>query len=1111
MKIVNFASIDKKWQKEWEKAKVFEASEEAKKEKYYLLEMYAYPSGSGLHMGHAFNYTIGDILARFMRMNGKSVLHPVGYDSFGLPAENAAIKEGVHPMKYTNDSIKRFMLQQKALGLSYDWSRVLWSHNPEYYKWNQYFFLQFLKKGLAYRKNSSVNWCSKCDTVLANEQVVDEKCWRHKDTNVVLKPLEQWFFKTTKYAEELLREIDSLDWPERIKAMQKNWIGKSEGAEIMFEIPYSKETNFVLLHGSGSSPERYPWLEKELKSRGYRVQSPTLAHSDKTRANEKEDMESLWKQVKFDEDSVVIGYSLGAIVALKAIEELNHKVKKLVLVAGFSEPKFKRKSSPLDYNWKFDFKKIKENCGSIAILHDLNDPYIFTEQAHKLHDSLGGELVNVNAQGAHFTGETEPSVLENSLNFTPVFTTRADTLFGVTFLVISAQHTRLNELVTNEQKKDVDTFLRKIKSTKQEDMDKLEKEGVFTGSYAIHPLTGKKIPIWAGNFVVADYGSGMVMAVPAHDERDFEFAKKYGLEIKPVILKMSEESYSFVMGVDENEIKGIGANIIEKTKNGFFKIKIPFNKLESYKDFIRKNMIPNFWNEFSIKNGFYFIFKHKNGRTEEFELNEKTNNIIDEYGMTFNGKRPKNVPENVYAWLAENEFYKELLIHQDQGVLINSGDFNGLTSEEAKEHILKTLESKKLGRFVTQYKLRDWLISRQRYWGTPIPIIYCNNCGIVPVPEKDLPVLLPEKVKFGEGNPLLTNEKFIKVKCSGCGKEARRETDTMDTFMDSSWYYLRFTDPGNSKMPLSPDAMSYWMPIDFYVGGAEHACGHLMYARFITKALRDLGYLTFSEPFKRLFNQGMVHGEDGVVMSKSRGNVVDPLDISNKYGADTLRLFLVSIASPDKDSSWSANGVESMHKFVQRIFAYGKNAKFGKSSTRIQHKVNKAVIEISREIEGLGYNMAVIKLRALFDSFEDGIDKADFATYLQLLSPFAPHIAEELWHSFIDSKNLISISNWPVADESKIDGSIDKAEESFEKTVSDVQNILKIVKEKEGKTGSHVYLYVIPSELKLFDSPTLKKRLNVEVSVFAVNDKKKYDPQSKSGKAKPGKPGIYVE
>ena len=820
MKDINFSTLDKKWQDEWAKKKVFEVYEDTKKKKYYVLAMYPYPSGHGLHMGHVFQYTIPDILARYKKMNGYNVLHPFGFDSFGLPAENAAIKEGEHPQKYTDKAIENFVKQLNSIGLGCDWSRRIQSHDSEYYRWNQFFFLQFLKNGLVYRKNSPVNWCSKCESVLANEQVHNGKCWRHGDTAVVVKQLEQWFVKTTKYAEELLRDVDKLDWPERIKIMQKNWIGKSEGTLVKFHIVDSNEC-----------------LE--------------------------------------------------------------------------------------------------------------------------------------------------------------IFTTRVDTLFGVTFLVMSAQHPQLMDFVSKEQNKAVEQFTKKIKSTKQSDADKLEKEGVFTGTYAINPINNKKIPVYAATFVLSDYGSGVVMA-DAHDQRDVDFAKKY---------------------------------------------KIPLIQ----------------------------VLKPVNGERTEKE-------------KAFEG----------------------------YGFLINSGDFNGLTSEEAIKHIQIWLKENKFGGPVTQYKLRDWLISRPRYWGTPIPIIYCDSCGAVPIAEKDLPVLLPQKVIFGKGNPLATNKSFVSAKCPTCGKAGRRETDTMDTFFDSSWYYLRFTDSGNEKQPLSPDCVSYWMPVDFYTGGAEHACMHLIYARFFTKALRDLGFLRIDEPFPKLFNQGMIHGEDGFVLSKSRGNGVDPLDMTKKYGADTLRLFLMSMASPDKDSSWSATGMEGMHKFVQRVWEYSHSVEFGKSSARVQHKLNKTILEVGKEIESLRYNIAIIKLRALFDSFDSEISRGDFASFVKMLAPFAPHIAEEIWHSVFGEKDFVSIARWPVADESKIDESIDKTEKIIEQTVADVQNVLRIVCERGRRASSHVYLYAIPSEVGFFDISLLKSRIGMDVSVFAVNDKKKYDPEGKSAKAKPGKPGIYV-
>lgn len=816
-KTINFRSIEKKWQKKWADAKVFEVKE-GKKNKYYTLEMYPYPSSSGLHMGHAFNYTICDIIARFKMMKGFNVLHPAGYDSFGLPAENASIKAGVHPKPFTDKSIESFMRQQKALGFSYDWTRNLKSHDIKYYKWNQYWFLQFLKNGLVYRKKSPVNWCPKCNTVLANEQVHQGKCWRHGDTDVEIKHLEQWFIKTTKYADELLEKIEGLDWPERIKAMQKNWIGRSEGSEIMFEVNGEK--------------------------------------------------------------------------------------------------------------W-------------------------------------------------------------------PIFTTRADTIYGVTFMVVSAQHPKLDELVTKEQKKEVDKFLKKIKSTSEKDATELEKEGAFTGSYAKNPITGEKIPIWTGNFVVADYGSGMVMAVPAHDQRDFEFAKKYGIPIRWVI----------------------------KPKNG-----------ESKKD----------------------------------------------------------------------EAYTEY------GILEDSKEFSGMDSENAKWKITENLEKKKLARKTVNYKLRDWLVSRQRYWGTPIPVVYCDKCGIVGVDEKNLPVELPEKVKFGEGNPLAGNDSFVNTRCPKCKGKAKRETDTMDTFFDSAWYYLRFCDNLNNKMPFDKKKVDYWMPVDFYTGGAEHACMHLIYARFFTKALRDMKYLSFDEPFIKLFNQGMVHGADGTVMSKSKGNGVDPLDVSGKYGADALRMFLVSMAAPDKDTMWSDNGIEGIAKFVTKVFQYLKDVKVGKSSKRTEHKINLAIKEIGSDIENLRYNIAIIKLRMLFDSLEDEMSKNDLMSCIKLIAPFCPHIAEELWEK-IGEKGFVSIASWPEFDENKIDEKIEQAEKNVDKTVGDIANILKIIKEKKGEEGEKVFIYVMPFELESYNSEVLSKRIGKEVKVFAVNDKNKYDPEGKAGKAKPGKPGIYVK
>ncbi len=823
MEGINFQKIEKKWQKKWEDSKIFEVKEDKKKKKCYVLEMFPYPSATGLHIGHAFNYVLGDIFARFKLMNGFNVLHPMGYDALGLPAENAAIKVGIHPEDYTSNSIKNFMKQQKFLGLTYDWSRMVNTASPEYYKWDQWIFLKMLEKGLAFQKLSAVNWCPKCNTVLANEQVHNGKCEYHSDTNVEIKHLKQWFFKITNYADELYEKISDLKgWPERTKAMQRNWIGKSHGTQIDFEINGEK--------------------------------------------------------------------------------------------------------------W-------------------------------------------------------------------PIFTTRADTIYGVTFMVVSAQHERLAELVTKYKKKEVNIFLKKLKSVSEKEMEEMEKDGVFTGSYAINHLTGDKIPVYAGNFVVADYGSGMVMAVPAHDQRDFIFAKKYSIPIKIVI------------------------------------------------------------------------------QPEMYELDSK----------------------------------KMSRAYTGEGKLINSGEFNGIKNTDAINDITKFLEKKKLGKKVVQFKLRDWGISRQRYWGTPIPIIHCERCGAVPVPEKDLPVKLPREVKFGKGNPLETNEKWIKAKCPKCGKIGKRETDTMDTFVNSSWYFLRYCDSKNDKKIFDSKKVDYWCPIDIYIGGAEHACMHLIYFRFYTKFLRDLGLLEFDEPAINLFHQGMVNDPNGEKMSKSKGNVVEPIETIEKYGVDVTRYFLVSVASPDSGFNWSETGIQGSMKFVNKLMEYFNSVKIGKADAKTESKLNKIIKEVTNQISEFKYNLAVIKIRELFNSLPQETSKEVLEKSLKLLSPFCPHIAEELWEK-IGNSGFISLADWPIADEKKIDAKLEQSEQFVDKLISDIVQVVKIVKEK-GKDTSKAFVYVMPSEKNNFidNLEDIKKRVGIDIEIFAVNDKNKYDPDEKSKKAKPGKPGIYLE
>ncbi len=768
--MVDFGSVQSKWQKKWDESKIFRSSEDSKKKKFYCLEMFPYPSASFLHMGHVRNYSMGDAIARFKRMTGFNVLYPMGYDAFGLPAENAAIKDCTHPKKYTDSAIMNITKLMKELGLSYDWDRTLSTHLPEYYRWNQWFFLQFLKEGLAYRKKAPVNWCTSCNTVLANEEVEDGKCWRCK-SEVEVRPLEQWFLRSTKYADELLHCLDGLGWSDRLKKMQENWIGKSKGTLVDFKLKDSKE-------------------------------------------------------------------------------------------------------------------------------------------------------------------------------IVQIFTTRPDTLFGVTFITFAPEHPKVMELVKGtEYETPVRDFIKKVvideKFSRTD--ESAEKEGMFIGKYVINPVTKQEVPIYIGNFVLLEYGTGAVMAVPAHDQRDFEFAKKYGIPIKVVI---SPEEYT-----------------------------------------------------------------------------------LDPVKMS-----------RAYV---------------EEGTLVNSGSFDGLHNLEAIDEITKHLEKNKLGCETVQYKLRDWLISRQRYWGTPFPIVYCDKCGVVPVPESELPVKLPEDVVFSsKENVLAKLDSFVNTKCPKCGGKGRRETDTMATFVDSAWYYLRYCSPHYHKGPFDPKAVKYWMPVDQYVGGTEHAVGHLIYARFFTKALRDLGILEFDEPFRNLFNQGIVY-KDGHKMSKSFGNVITQAEISSKYGIDTARVFLLFVASPDKEIEWSDEGIEGSFRFVKKFYSLFEDAHESVDSIKdkiVLSKVHSAVKSVTESIDSFKLNNAIITIMDLvsvISKHREHLGKAAHEEALEKLcliaSPFIPHTAEECWE-LLGKEPFVSVHAWPKPDETKIDARAEFLESVFDSTIADVRNVLGLVK-----------------------------------------------------------------
>lgn len=743
----NPQEIEIRWQEHWDKNQVFKCSEDDNKEKYYLLEMFPYPSGR-IHMGHVRNYTIGDVIARYKKMRGFEVLHPMGWDAFGLPAENAAIQNQTHPTKWTHENIDTMRVQLKRMGFSYDWEREINTSDPKYYKWEQLFFLQMYEKGLVYQKEAQVNWCESCQTVLANEQVVDNRCWRCEQP-VIQKPLKQWFFRITKYVDELLSGLEILKdgWPQRVLTMQREWIGRSEGGTIDFPID---GTNFKLT----------------------------------------------------------------------------------------------------------------------------------------------------------------------------VFTTRPDTLFGATFMSMAPEHPLVEKLIEGkEQAELVRQFIAKEKERKKNEDQTIdyEKEGVFTGAYCINPATNRKIPIYITNFVVMEYGTGAVMAVPAHDQRDFEFAKKYNL---PIILVIQPEGQ-----------------------------------------------------------------------------------VVD--------------PRSMEA------------AYEDEGFLINSGQFNGMKSPIGKLAIIDYLDRKRLGGKKVQYKLRDWGISRQRYWGTPIPIVYCENCGAVPVREEDLPVVLPSDVQLtGEGSPLVRHEEFLNANCPECGGEARRETDTMDTFVESSWYFFRYADALNFEAPFTRDKLDYWCPVDQYIGGIEHAVLHLLYSRFFCRVLRDLGYVHLSEPFSRLLTQGMVI-KDGAKMSKSKGNVVDPNYLIEKYGADTARLFVLFASPPERDLDWSDQGVDGSHRFLQRVWrliyeTVTNRWEGNEEAADLNFWVHKTVKKVTGDIErDLHFNTAIAAIMEFVNYLQkvapqSGLSssfKEALKTLVILLSPFVPHFSEELG-SVLGIEGGVTVHPWPAYDES---------------------------------------------------------------------------------------------
>lgn len=899
--------IEAKWQKIWQQKKIYQTRENPGKKKCYVLDMFPYPSGDGLHVGHVEGYTATDIYARYRRMNGDNVLHPMGWDAFGLPAENFAIKNKIHPRVAVEKNIKKFKQQLQRIGFSYDWEREVDTTDPNYYRWTQWIFLQMFKRGLAYQSDEPIIWCPSCQTGLANEDLEDGRCERCGSV-VEKKPLRQWVLKITAYADRLLRGLAKLPWPESVKESQRNWIGRSVGAELSFAL--DTKYHFVLLHGFKSSSRGtfFPWLKKELEQRGHQVSAIDLPASFLPDIDQQ--VATVLSQVKFDKQTVLLGHSLGSVVALRILEKIPVKIRKTILVAGLMEPHLNSYPSGLAkrlFDWRFDFKKIKDRAGDLLILRDPRDPVIAADQALRIQQALGGKIFDIKAKKAHVCGRQEVEVLHHCLDQVTVFTTRPDTLYGATYLVLAPEHPLLDHLsdfIGNWPK--ILSYRQTVSQLSELDRSKVEKTktGVkISGVEALNPATGQKIPIWVADYVLADYGSGAVMAVPAHDQRDWLFAKKFKLPIIEV-----------VAGGD----------------------------------------------------------------------------------------------------ISQNAFV-------DDGIMINSGSFNGLPNEQAKFKIVAKVGGKKM----VKYKIRDWVFSRQRYWGEPIPIIHCPKCGPVAVPEKALPVKLPPVKNYtpsGTGeSPLAKIHSWVKVRCPLCQTWAKRETNTMPQWAGSCWYYLRYADPHNRQHLIDPAKDKTWQAVDVYVGGVEHATRHLIYARFWHKFLKDIGVVSRSEPFWRLKNQGLVLGADGRKMSKRWGNVVNPDDVVATYGADTLRLYEMFMGPFEQSISWSDDSLQGIRRFLDRLWRLRLKVGPSQPTSETEYLLHATIAKVSRDIESFDFNTAVSALMILVNHLEsqDRVCPKHFRLLLLILSPFAPHLMEELWQYLGESDSIIN-QKWPKALKKKL-------------------------------------------------------------------------------------------
>lgn len=1048
--------VEEKWQNYWEENDLHKTPENPDPDNAeYVLDMFPYPSGSGLHVGHVEGYTGTDVYSRFCRMQGKDVLHPMGWDAFGLPAENYAIETGTYPRERTSEAIDNFTDQIKNLGLSYDWDREINTSTPEYYQWTQWLFSQLFEAGLAEKKPAAVNWCPGCQTVLANEQIIDGQCDRC-DSEVTQKEMDQWFFNITDYADDLLDDLEGLDWPESTKESQRNWIGKKEGARFQFSL--NEKARIVVLHGFQSGPGQHfhPWLKEALESEGYEVITPTLPDADDPDIEKQ--IAYVKENVKLTEDTILVGHSLGTIVAMKALEDLDKSVRKTVLIGAYADTEFKDgepRSYEDTFDWEFDFDAIKESAGLIKLLKPEEDDAISDEQTNRVAKNLNVTPTEIPVTKPHARGEREEGVLSYIPPSLDVFTTRPDTLFGVTFMAIAPEHEVVQNCKSQIQNWDeVEDYIEQAKAkTDRERKEAKEKTGVkLEGVTAIHPATEEEIPVFVADYVLENYGTGAIMAVPAHDERDHEFAEKYDLSVTQVVapevedevnppqtdkdfvprksvhaivrhpyeekilsLKWKEHDWQtlIVGGVEEGEdvVEAAKREVYEETgyKNISFVEECPLEIVSHYfaahKDENRRAHTHT------------LVFELDDEKRDEVSGEEKAKHSvewIEEEGIS--KLSPYSEKAFITRWLDQGVY-----AFAEEGVVIHSGEFSELTSQEAAEKI-----TEKFGQSATTYRLRDWSVGRQRYWGCPIPVVYDPDGEPHAVPEKHLPWELPEDVEFEPtGEPPLAKSDELKERTEDIfGEGWTPETSTLDTFVDSSWYFLRFTDPHNQEEFAGKEALSTWCPVDMYVGGSEHAVMHLLYARFVTKALNDLGHVDFREPFQELRHPGLIMAEDGTKMSKSKGNVVNPNEVVDQVGADTLRMYELFAGPFSETVEWDTESIAGPRRFLERTHRLIKEADTADDLAKVPESdtlLHKTIKTVTEDLGEFKFNTAISSLMEMLNEFRDrdSVAPETMAVFVRLLAPFAPHLTEELWRD-LGGEESVHLQSWPDFKEAEL-------------------------------------------------------------------------------------------